>query len=95
MSLEPASIAVDITLSSLILPLIDETMVDFVSEVGVLPIRRPRCPRIRRVLHPSVPSTPSTLSALFEITRDPIDQLPVYSRHHPKRNIKTLSYETH
>ena len=92
MLLESASIAVDITLSSPILPPIDETMVDFVSKVGALPVRRPRCPRIRRVLHPSVPSTPSTL---FEIARDPIDQLTVFFRHHPKINIKTLSCETH
>ena len=84
---EPASMAVDITLSSYplsspTLPLIDETMVDLVSELDALPARRPRTPRIRRVLHPSAPSAPS---ALFEIARDPIDQLVMYVRRHPKR----------
>ena len=94
---EPASIAVDITLSShplssLTLPPIGDTIIDFVSELGALPAMRPCAPRIRRVLHPSAPSAPS---APFEIARDPIDQLDVYSRRRPKRNIKTSSCGTH
>ena len=94
---EPASIAVDITLSSHplsspTLPSIGDTIVDLVSELGTLPTRRPHAPRIHRVLHPSTPSAPS---APFEIARDPIDQLVVYYRRHPKRNIKTSSYGTH
>ena len=94
---EPASIAVDITLSSHplsspTLPPIVETMVDLVSEFGALVARRPRAPRIHRVLHPSAPS--ATL-APFEIARDPIDQLDVYVRRRPKRNIKTPSCGTH
>ena len=89
--------AVDITLSfhplsSPTLSLIDETMVYLVSESGALPVRQPRVPCIRQVLHPSTPSTPS---ASFEIARDPINQLAIYSRRHPKINIKTPSYETH
>ena len=69
---EPTSMVVDITssshpLSSPTLPPIDETMVDLVSELGALPIRRSHAPRIRRVLHPSAPSAPS---AQFEIARD-------------------------
>ena len=66
-SSEPTSIAIDITLSSHplsspTLPPIDDTIVDLVLELGVLPARRPCAPRIRRVLHPSAP---------FEIARDP------------------------
>ena len=99
-SLEPASIAVDITLSSHplsspTLPPIDDTIIDLVLELGALPARRPHAPRIRRVLHPSTPSAPSASSTPFEIARDPVDQLTVYSRHHPKRNIKTPSCGTH
>ena len=94
---EPASIAVDITLpshplSSPTLPPIGDTFVDLVSKVGALPARRPRAPRIRRVLHPSAPSAPL---ALFEIARDLIDQLAVYFRPRPKRNIKTPSCGTY
>ena len=64
-SLEPASIVVDITLSShpLSSPTlrpISDTIVDLVSELGALPARRSRAPRIRRVLNPSAPSAPST-----------------------------------
>ena len=106
---KPASIAVDITfsshpLSSPTLPPIGDTILDLVSELGPLPARRRRAPCIRRVLHPSapsapsapsVPSAPSTPSAPFEIARDFIDQQAVYSRHRPKRNIKTLSCGTH
>ena len=93
---EPTSIAVDITfsshpLSSPTLPSIGDTIIDLVSELGPLPARRPRAPRIRRVLHPSTPSAPS---ASFEIARDPINQQVVYSRHRPKRNIKTPSCGT-
>ena len=77
---------VDITLSSPTLSPINETMVDFVSKFGARPTRRPLAPRIRLVLHPS---------ALFEIARDPIDQLAVYARHCPKRNIKASSCGTH
>ena len=92
--------AVDITLSahplsSLTLPPIDETMVDLVSEFGVLLARRPRAPRIHRVLHPSALSVPSAPSAPFEIAQNLIDQLVVYSRHRPERNIKTPSCGTH
>ena len=59
-SLEPTTIAVDITLSSHplsspTLPPIGDTIVDLVSELGALPDRQPRAPRIRRVLHPSLP----------------------------------------
>ena len=94
-------------LSSPILSPIDETMVDLVLEFCALPARLPRTPCIHRVLHPSapsapstpsassVPSTPSAPSASFEIAQDPIYQLAVYSRRHPKRNIKTPSCGTH
>ena len=105
-SQEPASMAVDITLSSLTLssltlpPIdeIDETMVNLVSELGALLARRPRAPYTRRVLHPSAPSAqsaPLTPSAPFEIARDPTDQPTVYSRWRPKRNIKTPSCGPH
>ena len=81
MSPEPAFMVVDITLSShplsfLTLPLIDETIVDLVSELGALPTRRPRAPHILRVLHPSAPLAPS---APFEIARDPICNTPNYT----------------
>ena len=60
MSQEPASIAVNITLSSHplsspTLSPIGDTIIDLLSELGALPTRRPRAPRIRRVLHPSAP----------------------------------------
>ena len=66
---EPVLIVINITLSSHSLSSptlspIGETIVDLVSELDALPVRRPRAPRIRRVLHPSAPSTPS---APFEI----------------------------
>ena len=92
---EPASITIDITLSSLTLPPIGDTIVDLVSELCAFPTRRPRAPRIVRVLHPSAPSASSAPSAPFEIARDPKDQLAVYSRRRPKRNIKTSSCGTH
>ena len=41
---------------------------------------------------PSAPLAPSTS---FEIARDLIDQLAVYSRRRPKRNIKTPFCGTH
>ena len=76
MSLEPASIAIDITfsshrLSSLTLPPIGDTILDLVSELGLLPARRPRAPHIRRVFHPSTPSAPSAPSAprLYQLSR--------------------------
>ena len=102
-SLEPASIAVDITfsshpLSSPALPPIGDTILNFVSELGPLPARRLRAPRIRRVLHlsaPSTPLTPSAPSTPFEIARNPIDQQVMYYRSRHKRNIKTPSCGTH
>ena len=84
--------AIDITLSSPTLPLIDEIMVDLVSKLGALPAKRPRASRIHQVLHLSAPLTPS---APFEIAQDLIDQLAVYARSHPKRNIKAPSCGTH
>ena len=92
--------AVDITLSShpLSSPTshpIDETMMDLVLELGALPVRRPRAPCIRQVLHPSALSALPALSTSFEITQDPINQLALYSRRRPKRNIKTPSCGTH
>ena len=106
MSLDPASMRVNMTLSSHplsspTLSPIDETMVDLVSEFGARPTKRPRAPRIRQVLHPSAPLAPlapsasSASSAPFEIARDPIDKLAMYSRRRPKRNIKTPSCGTH
>ena len=103
---EPASMGLDMTLSSHplsspTLSPIDETMVDLVLELGALIARGPRASHICRVLHPSTPLAPSTLSApstpsaLFEIARDPIDQLAMYSRRRPKRNIMTPSCGTH
>ena len=94
---EPTSIAVDITLpshplSSPTLPPISDTIFDLVSELGALPARRPRA---RRVLHPSAPSAPLAPSDPFEIAWDPVDQLAVYFRCCPKRNIKTSSCGTH
>ena len=99
-SLEPASIAVDITfssppLSSPTLPPIDDTILYLVSELGPLPARRPHAPRVCRVLHPSAPSAPSASSAPFHIPWDPIAQQAVYSRRRPKSNIKTPSCGTH
>ena len=90
-SLEPASMVVDNTLSSLTLRPIDVTMVDLVSELGVLLATRPCAPCIYQVLHPLAFSAPSTP---FEIERDPIDQLAMYSRRRPMRNIKTPSIGT-
>ena len=100
---------VDITLSphplsSPTLPPIDKTMINLVLELGALPTRQSRAPRICRVLHPLAPSAPlassapSALSAPlapFEIARDRVDQLVVYFRCRPKRNINTPSYGTH
>ena len=88
-------------LSSPTLPLIDETIVDLVLELAAIPTRRPRAPRIPRVLHPLAPSAPldpsapSDPSAPFEIARDAIDHIVVYSRQRPKRTIKISSCRTH
>ena len=88
-------------LSSPTLPPIDETMIDLVSKLGALPTRRPRAPRICQVLHlsapsaPSTPSSPSSPSAPFEIAWNHRDQLDVYSRRRPKRNMKTPFCETY
>ena len=76
-------------LSSPTLPLIDETMIDLVSELGALSARRPCAPRIRRVLHSLALSALSAPSAPFAIVRVPIDQLAMYSKCRPKKNIKT------
>ena len=85
---ESSFIAVDITLSfHPLLPPIGDTIVNLVSELGELLFKRPRASCIRQVLHPSAPLAPS---APFEIAWDPIDQLVVYSRRRPKRNISHL-----
>ena len=73
-STEPASIAVDIPLSSHplpshTLPPIDDTIVDLLPEWGRLPARRPCTRRVHRLLHlsdtsaPSAPLAPSDTSA--------------------------------
>ena len=105
-SLESASIAVDITLlshplPSYTLPPMDDTIFDFLPGWGRLPARRPRTRRVHRLLHPlatSAPSTPSaplTPSALSQTPQDPIGQHAVYSRRRPNRNIKASSCGTH
>ena len=105
-SLEPPSIAVDITLSSHplsshTLPPMDDTILDLLPELGPLPARRPRTRRVHRLLHPSVPSAPSAPSAISapstpsQTPHDPIVQQAVYFRRRPKRNIKTPSCGTH
>ena len=63
-STEPASIAVDITLSSHplpshTLPPMDDAILDLLPEWGRLPARRPRTRRVHRLLHPSDTSAPS------------------------------------
>ena len=97
---ELAFIVVDITLSSHplsspTLPSIGDTILYLVPELCAFPAMRPHAPCIRRVLHPSALSAPLTPSSPFEIPRDPIDQLAVYSRRHPKRNINIPSCGTH
>ena len=100
---KPASIAIDIILSShplssLTLPPIGDTIVHLVSELGALPARRLRALRIRRVLHPSAssaPLAPSAPPAPFQIALDLIDKLIVYSKRRRKRNIKAPSCGTH
>ena len=67
LSTEPASIAVDITLSSHplpshILPPMDDAILDLLPEWGRLPARRPRTRRVHRLLHPSDTSAPSAPS---------------------------------
>ena len=67
-STEPASIAVDITVSSHplpphTLPSMDDTILDLLPEWGRLPARRPRTRRVHRLLHPSDTSAPSAPSA--------------------------------
>ena len=102
-SLEPASIAVDITLSSHplpshTLPPMDDIILDLLPEWGRLPARRPRTRRVHRLLHPSAtsaPSAPSVPSAPSQTPRDPIAQQAVYSRRRPKGNIKAPSCGTH
>ena len=103
---EPVSIGVDITLSSHplpshTLPPMDDTILDLLPEWGRLPARRPRTRRVHRLLHPSATSAPSAPSAPLapsapsQTPRDPIAQQAVYSRRHPKKNIKAPSCGTH
>ena len=84
-STEPASIVVDIPLSSHplpshTLPPMDDTIVDLLPEWGRLPARRPRTRRVHRLLHPSdtsapsAPSPPSAPLALSQAPQDPIGQ---------------------
>ena len=87
-----SGVAMTHPLSSLTLSLIDETMVDLVSELGALLAKRPCTLRIRQVLHPSASLA---LSALFEIAQDLINQLVAYAKRRPKRNIKAPSCGTH
>ena len=80
---EPASIAIDITLSPHPLPShtlspMDDTIIDLLPEWGRLPTRRPRTRRVHRLLHPSAtsaPSVPSTPSAPSTPSRTP--QYPI------------------
>ena len=105
-STEPASIALDIPLSSHHLPShtlhpTDDTIIDLLPEWGRLPGRRPRTRRVHRLLHPSdtsapsAPSAPSSPSAPSQTPQDPIGQQTVYFRRRPKRNIKAPSCGTH
>lgn len=105
-STEPASIAVDIPLSSHplpshTLPPIDDTIVDLLPEWGRLPARRPRTRRVHRLLHPSDtsapsgPSAPSAPLAPSQTPQDPIAQQIIYFRRRPKRTIKAPSCGTH
>ena len=66
-------------------------MIDLVSELSAFLATQPRAPRIHQVLHSLASMAPSTP---FEIERDPIDQLAMYSRPRPMRNIKTPSLGT-
>ena len=79
-SLKPPSIAVDITLSSHslsshTLPPMDDTILDFLPELGPLPARRPWTRRVHRLLHPSVPSAPSAPSAISAPSQTPHDSI--------------------
>ena len=99
-STEPASIAVDITLSSHplqshTLPPMDDTILDLLPEWGRLPARRPRTRRVHRLLHPSDTSAPSAPSTPSQTPQDPIGQQAIYFRRRPKRNIKASSCGTH
>ena len=99
-STEPASIALDIPLSSHHLPShtlhpTDHTIVDLLPEWGRLPGRRPRTRHVHRLLHPSDTSAPSALSAPSQTPQDPIGQQVVYFRRRPKRNIKAPFCGTH
>ena len=99
-STEPASIIVDIPLSSHplpshTLPPMDDTILDLLLEWGRLPARRPHTRRVHRLLHPSDTSAPSAPLALSQTPHDPIGQQTVYFRRRPKINIKTSSCGTH
>ena len=105
-STEPASIALDIPLSSHHLPShtlhpTDDTIIDLLPEWGRLPGRRPRTRRVHRLLHPSdtsapsAPSPPSSPLSPSQTPQDPIGQQAVYFRRRPKRNIKAPSCGTH
>ena len=99
-SIEAASIAVDIPLSSHplpshTLPPIADTIVDLLPEWGRLPARRPRTRRVHRLLHPSDTSAPSAPLASSQTPQDPIGQQTIYFRLCPKRNIKAPSCGTH
>ena len=97
---KPASIVVDITLSSHplpshTLPPMDDTILNLLLEWGRLPARRPRTRRVHRPLHPSDTSAPSAPSTPSQTPQDLIGQQTVYSRRRPKRNIKAPSCGTH
>ena len=103
---KPASIVVDITLSShplpsYTLPPMDDIILDLLPEWGRLPARGPRTRRLHQLFHPSAtsaisaPLAPSAPSTSYQTPRDPIAQQAVYSRDCPKRNIKASSCGTH
>ena len=103
---EPASIAVDIPLSSHplpshTLPPMDDTIVDLLPEWGRLSARRSRTLRVHRLLNPSdtstplAPSAPSAPLAPSQTPQDPIGQQAVYFRRRHKRNINVSSCGTH
>ena len=102
--LSPTSLALEATLPSTTLPTtlppINETMIDFVPDLGACPLRRPYAPRPSRVVPPSTPSapsaplTPSVSSYPFDIAHAPTDHLAMYYRH-LKRNTKPPSCGTH
>ena len=100
MSTEPASIAVNIPLSSHPLPShtlapMDDTIVDLLPEWGRLSVRRPRTRRVHRLLHPRLHQLHQLHQLRLRLHRTLLASRLFILSAVRKKNIKASSCGTH